>query len=313
MNIETRKQGKKRLYYLSHSFRDNGSVRKVRRFLGYDLDEKKIEILRAAAEAGILGQIEEYKKIGDPLHTVLSDVERRAIETLVAGSEIKVAHLSEKEWANFTANFTYDTNAIEGSAVTLKEVKGILARDEWPKERTKEDISETYGVSKAIEFIRKTDEHISIGLILEIHRISFSNSKGFAGRLREPGVEVVVADSRGNILHRGAPQKSITKLLTELIEWYKKNKKKYHPIVLAAVVHNQFESIHPFQDGNGRVGRILMNNILIKHGLPPVNIEFEKRSEYYSSLRAYERDANLRPTIELILKEYRRLKSQKSR
>jgi Fic family protein len=142
--------------------------------------------------------------------------------------------------------------------------------------------------------------------MLEIHRIVFSNSKDFAGRFREPGVEVVVADSRGNILHRGAPQRSIGKLLGELIGWYGKNRKKYHPVVLAAVVHNQFESIHPFQDGNGRVGRILMNNVLIKHGLPPVNIEFEKRSEYYSCLRAYENDGNLRPTIEFILKEYRR-------
>ncbi len=308
MNIEIRKRGKKKLYYLSHSFRDNGSVKKVRRFLGSDLSEKDIERLRIDAEAAIIQQIEEYKKIRDPLHTILSNDECKAIETLVSKGDIKVEHLSEEQWSKFTENFTYDTNAIEGSAITLREVRNILEKDKWPKKKSKEDISETYGVSNAIDFIRKTDDHISLGLILEIHRIVFGNSKDFAGKFREPGVEVVVADSRGNILHRGAPQKSIVKLLKELVDWYNDNNERYHPIVLASVAHNQFENIHPFQDGNGRVGRILMNNILIKHGFPPVNIELEKRFEYYSSLQAYERKGNLRPTIELILKEYRRLK-----
>jgi len=93
-----------------------------------------------------------------------------------------------------------------------------------------------------------------------------------------------------------------------VVTWYDKNKNNYHLIVLAAVVHNQFENIHPFQDGNGRVGRLLLNNILLKHNLPPVNIELKKRSEYYRSLQAYENEENIRPTIELILKGYKRLK-----
>ncbi len=308
MNIEIRKRGKRKLYYLSHSFRYNGRVRKVRRFLGSDLGGKEVEKLRTDAEAAIIRQVEEYRKISDPLHNMLSPEECEAVRKLVSGGKMRIEHLSEKEWDRFTEAFTYDTNAIEGSAVTLTEVRNILSKDEWPREKSKEDISETYGVSNAIEFIRKTEEHVSLGLILEIHRIVFGNSKDFAGRFREPGVEVVVSDSGRRILHRGAPQKSIVKLLRELVDWYAVNRKRYHPIVLASVVHDQFENIHPFRDGNGRVGRILMNNILIKHGFPPVNIELEKRSEYYSSIRAYEKDGNLRPTIELVLKEYRRLK-----
>ena len=77
--------------------------------------------------------------------------------------------------------------------------------------------------------------------------------------------------------------------------------------MLAAVVHNQFENIHPFQDGNGRVGRILLNSILLKHKMPPLNIELKNRHEYYAALQAYEKEHNLRPTIELMLKEYRNL------
>ena len=107
------------------------------------------------------------------------------------------------------------------------------------------------------------------------------------------------------MLHRGAPSAKVISLLEELIRWYKKNRKKYPPLVLAAVVHNQFEEIHPFQDGNGRVGRLLLNNILLKHKLPPVNIQLKNRGEYYAALQEYQKKGNIRPMIELILKEYK--------
>ena len=138
------------------------------------------------------------------------------------------------------------------------------------------------------------------------------NSKPFAGKLRKKGEEVVVLDNEGNVVHQGAPQARICHLLQELTEWCYKNKSKYPSLVLAAVVHNQFENIHPFRDGNGRVGRILLNNILIKHGLPPINIDFKNRMEYYASLRTYETYKDLKPTIDLYMKEYRELKKKLS-
>lgn len=119
-------------------------------------------------------------------------------------------------------------------------------------------------------------------------------------------------DNKSNVVHEGAPQARISRLLKELINWYEKNKLKYPALILAAVIHNQFENIHPFADGNGRVGRILLNNILIKHNLPPVSIDFKNRIEYYASLQAYEKNHDLKPTIELYLKEYKELKNKLS-
>jgi len=313
MHLEIRKKGKKKLYYLAHSFRHGNKVRKVRRYLGEDLKAEEIENLRKGAEKSILGQISSLRAVRDPLHTVLSPAEMGIIKVLIAKGDIKIRHLSEEEWLKFSEMFAYDTNAIEGSTVTASEARNIIEKHEWPSERSKEEISETYGVADAIKYIRETKDHISLSLIKQLHKIVFRNSKLFAGKFREPGIEVAVVDAGGNIIHKGAPQMQVANLLKELATWYEKNKNKYHPIVLAAVVHNQFESIHPFQDGNGRVGRLLLNNILLKHNMPPVNIELKNRGEYYSALRAYQNQSNIRPTIELILKEHKELKKSLKR
>ncbi len=309
MHIEIRKRKEKKLYYLAHSFRDAGKVRKFRRYLGADLTEKEIKEKRKKWEKPILDQITEYKKINDPLHTVLSKKDSETLNNLINRTDIQIKHLSEEDWLHFTELFTYDTNAIEGSTVTVSEVRNIIETDKWPAGKSREEIAETYGVAEAIKYVRESRDHISLDLIKELHKIVFKNSKPFAGEFRSKGIEVVIADAYGNIIHRGAPQQKIITLLTELIIWYNENQDRYHPIILGAVAHNQFENIHPFQDGNGRVGRLLLNNILLKHNLPPVNIELKNRDKYYGSLQAYEKEGNLRPTIELILKGYKKLKT----
>ncbi|MCD4739644.1 Fic family protein [archaeon] len=307
MFIEIRESGKRKKYYLVHSFRSGGKVKKIRRYLGANLSKKELEVKRTIAEKQVLNRIKAYKAIKDPLISMLSEDELKQLEELEAKEKFKVFHLSDEDWMKFAELFTYNTNAIEGSKIDQKDAVQILEDGKWP-DKPKGDIAETYGVAEAVNYIRKTKTHISLELIKELHKIVFKNSKLFAGDFRGEGVEVAVVDSLGQIVHRGAPSEKVSELLKELVEWYKKHKKKYPPLVLAAVMHNQFENIHPFQDGNGRVGRLLLNNILLKHGLPPVNIEFSRRREYYASLRSYETEHNLRPTIELLLSEYRKLR-----
>jgi len=306
MHIEKRRAGKRIKYYLAHAMRVDGKVRKIRVYLG--TKKENIKEKRSYAEEIIKKRIESYKKISDPFRTVLNSKEIEEIKSLEAKGSIKITHLTEDEWSRFTEAFVYDTNAIEGSTITFSEVRDILQKNEWPRERQKWEISETYGVHDAIDYIRKTKKHISLELIKEIHRIVFKNSKAFAGYFRKKGEEVAVVDAHGRIIHKGAPHHLVTKLLEDLIKWYHKNKNKYPPILLASVVHNQFETIHPFRDGNGRVGRLLLNNILLKHNKPPVNIELRNRKEYYAALRAYQEKGDIRPTIELIIKEYRNLR-----
>ena len=307
MYIEKRKERKGIKYYLSHSFREGNKVHKIRKFLGKNINEQELEERVEKARKIILEEITQYKIISDPLRTPLSKKEINFIQKLQVNQKLKITHLSEKQWKLFSELFTYDTNAIEGSELNQREVKEILEKDKWPK-KSKEDIAEAYGVDKAINFIREAKEHISIGFILELHRIVFNNSKSFAGEFRKKGEEVVVKDGLGNVVHYGAPQSRVIGLLKELVKWYNKNKDKYPALALAVVVHNQFENIHPFRDGNGRIGRILLNNILIKNNLSPVNINFKNRREYYSALQEYEKNHNIRPTIDLLVKEYKALK-----
>jgi Fic family protein len=309
MYVEKRKEGEKIKYYLAHSFREGGKVHKIRKFLGKNITDEELKERVIKAEKIILEEINQYKIINDPLKAPLSEEEIKFIEQLEINQKLRVFHLSEKQWKLFSELFTYNTNAIEGSELEQKEVKEILEKGKWPK-KSREDIAETYGVNEAIEFVKKTEKHISLKLVLHLHKIVFHNSKDFAGSFRKTGEEVVVRDGFGTIIHYGAPQSRVINLLKELIRWYDRNNKKYPGLILAAVIHNQFENIHPFKDGNGRVGRLLLNNILIKNKLPPVNIDFKNRREYYSALQEYEKNHNIRPMIDLLIKEYKSLKKR---
>src|SRR3989344_5420970 len=188
MHVEIRNVGRKKKYYLAHSFRHDGKVKKFRFYLGTDLTKTELNDKIKHAKEILDERIKEYGK---------------------------VLHLSEKNWAEFTKAFTYDTNAIEGSTVTFTEVSDILEKKEWPKEKQKWEISETYGVAEAVDFIRNSREDISLKLIKELHRIVFKNSKDFAGKFRKKGEEVAVVDAFGNIKHRGAPTSEIVRLLNE--------------------------------------------------------------------------------------------------
>lgn len=300
-------------YYLAHAYRKGSRVRKVRVFLGTDLGEGEAAERAKAAATKLEHRVAAAKELGDPYRTLLSPDEAKELTLLTTRVKVKLAHLSEVDWKNFTEEFTYATNAIEGSTVSKREVRQVLEDKEWPA-RSREEISETLGVAEAVRYIRRTKEVVSLPLVKELHRIVFKNSKPFAGETRKKSrAEVAVVDAGGVVVHRGAPARQVDSLLIRLAKWYRESAGSYPPLVLAAVVHNQFESIHPFEDGNGRVGRLLLVNGLIKHGLPPLNIELENRKEYYLALREYQSRGNLRPTIDLMLKEYRRLKGSLKR
>jgi Fic family protein len=309
VHVITHHENGRTKYYLASSYREGPKVVQVTVFLGTDLGTDEVATLAQRAKKRLEDKVRAARSISDPYRTVLTSGEMAELTLLMTKVKVKLAHLSEDDWKAFTEEFTYHTNAIEGSSVSKKEVRQVLSNERWP-DRSKEEIAETLGVAEAVKYLRQNDEPLSLELIKVLHKIVFKNSKTYAGETRQTsGVEVSVVDGFGNVVHRGTPANQVDSALRRLVKWYHDNSAKYAPFVLAAVVHNQFETIHPFQDGNGRVGRLLMINILLKHKMPPLNIELENRRQYYDALKEYQTTGNLRPTLDLMLKEYRRLKA----
>lgn len=295
MFVEIRKIGKKKKYYLVHSYRAGDEVKRISRYLGSNLSEKELIALRQRAEELILGQAKE-KSIFE------FELSKKEIERYKRFEKpIKIEHLQKINWRGFTENFTYHTNAIEGSTLALSEVKEIIEERHIP--HNSEEL-EAEGVARAIDYIKKTNKKMGIELIQELHFFCFGKTKPFAGKLRN--VEVVIRDGHGNIVHQGAPSAIVGKLLLSLAKWYESHKNKYPPLLLAALIHDEFENIHPFQDGNGRVGRLLLNYVLIKHNYPPININVKDRTHYYKVLQAFEKRNNIKPTLKFLISQYKK-------
>ncbi len=263
MFIEKRKTKTGIKYYLTHSYRKKGKVKKIRKYLGKDLSKKELKKEREEAKKELKKEIKQIR-----IEIFNFTLKSEEVDKLNNLSEVEIKHLDKSDWKKFEEDFVYNTNAIEGSTVRLDEVKTILQKK--PKTTDPEE-KETINVLEAIEFIKNNqDRDLSLGLIKKLHQICFKGSKSFAGRLRDK--EVVIRNAKGEIIHRGVPSEEVKDYLKEMIEWYKENKDKFKLIVLAALIHNQFEHIHPFEDGNGRVGRLLLNFVLLKNDYPPINI-----------------------------------------
>ena len=184
----------------------------------------------------------------------------------------------EKELQEIAIAFTYNTNAIEGSSITLEETRLILEDDVAPSKPLRE-IRETESHSKVFLEMLKTDEEISEELLLKWHKEIFEETKpDIAGQFR-------------NLLVRVGPYvaldwRDLEKLVKQLMTFV--NESKLNPVEIAVRAHYMFEKIHPFGDGNGRIGRLLMNYVLWKKGYPMLIIEYRKRKTYYKALERTE-------------------------
>jgi Fic family protein len=185
----------------------------------------------------------------------------------------------EKELSSFMIKFTYDTQKIEGSKLTLKDTANLLERGISPKERPIRDIKEAEAHKKVFYEMLKYDKDLSMQIVLYWHKKLFEESdKEIAGKIREHGVQISMSK-----FMPPSPVELQT-LLREFFDWYNQNKNKIVPVELAALVHLKFVSIHPFSDGNGRISRLMMNFVLHKCGFPMLDIPYAKRTGYYNAL-----------------------------
>ena len=265
VSLKTKKVGDKTYYYLSHTYREKGKVKYKEVYLGTKVPSDLVSI-----KSKLLLDI--YK---EKWFTVFERIKKGYTKE----QKILPLEVKEKELERFASKFTYDTNRIEGSSLSYKNVVQLLERGISPKDKPIWDIKEAEAHKKVFFEMLKYDGDLSLAITLKWHKELFSETKkDLAGKLRI--YRVYISGS----MHKPPPPEEVEMRITDLFKWYSRESKKMNPVELAALLHLKFETIHPFGDGNGRIGRMIMNFVLYHNGYPMLDIKYTNRMDYYKAL-----------------------------
>ena len=277
--IETIKRNKKEYYYLTKNVRLSlNKWKKIRIFLG-DKKPSKEELKKRTKE--IEEKAKPFLKISNYTH--LSEQDAETLQDLKESYKVWLKHIpkSVKEKLNedFVIRFTYHSNAIEGNRLTLRQTALILKDKVIPSGVRAEDYNEAINGKECLHYIKNYKGELNMGFLEKINGILTKNTGVvYVGRIRFFNVKIQGSN------HIPPPHTEVKKHMLNFFKWYSANKTKLHPFELAALIHAKLAWIHPFEDGNGRTARTIMNFILMKKGFPMFFIPFEKREQYYLSL-----------------------------
>lgn len=186
----------------------------------------------------------------------------------------------------FELEMTYNSNAIEGNSLTLKETFLVINEGLTIKGKPLKDHLEAKDHHEALEMVYELINHdsqptLSEHLIRTLHQLVVKKTdEEFAGRYRTSTVFIGGAD------HTPPDALHVPAQMRKLMTWYTKEQTSLHPVELAAMLHHKLVFIHPFFDGNGRTARLVMNVILMRAGYPLVIILKNDRQKYYRALQA---------------------------
>ena len=252
-----------------------GVIRKGNLYMIPENAQKPLDGRRS--RAGVLAEIEQKR---DRLN---------AMRPLTPG---EVKRLQEE----FMVEFTYNSNAIEGNTLTLKETAMVLDGMTIDQKPLKDHL-EAVGHRDAflyIQDIAKQELPLSEFVIKNIHSLVLMNQPEDKGVYRRIPVRIMGAYTEPVQPYLIEPK------ITELLKVNEERKVTMNNIERIARFHLEFEGIHPFIDGNGRTGRLIMNLDLIRNGYPAINVKFADRKKYYDAFDAYFRDGNAEEMTELI-------------
>lgn len=314
--IHVKRIGDKKYYTLRVSIRKgNKVITKDIANLGDDLSKVNIEDLEKKYKKGIRKSyhtirklldsnhyLEEAKKLKlkkDSFFTKEQILEIEAVKIHYQKNFLRLDHLTKQDvLEGFLINFAVNSTSIEGNTITLKEAYNLFKENITPKKPLR-DVYDLMNTKNVIEFLQEKKSEINSDLIINIHDMlleNIDNRKGFRnhdirifGQPFKPSLAIYVKADIGLLLN-----------------WYNENNNKIHPLALAAFFHHKFEKIHPFSDGNGRTGRVLLNYILSFSGYPPLIINRRFRKEYLKVMN--EADNALKNNLmSMDLKHYRGL------
>ena len=197
------------------------------------------------------------------------------------GKDALLKLISEAE----IAEQVYNSNAIENSTLTLEETEKILLQIDLDRFITEREIFEAKNLGRVVSYInnRAKEQELTLEVILSLHKMLISNIRDdVAGRFRKDNEYVRVGS------HIAPNPKEVEDRLLKMLSEY--NAASYESIIRRiAKLHLVFEYIHPFVDGNGRIGRVINNYLLIREGFVPINIKFIDRKKYYEAFNEFDK------------------------
>lgn len=293
--IHVKRIGGKKYYTLRISVRDGENViTKDLCSLGSDLSKIKIEDLEKKYHQEIRDSYDTIKKFLDTNYHYEKSKNKKLkkdeffsheqvinIDAILEHFNTKYKRLDKQTQADFLdkflINFAVNSTSIEGNTITLKEADRLINEDIIPKNRTLREVNDLTNTKKTVEFLNETKPDITLELIEQIHDMLLENIDERKGYRNHP-IKIL-----GQPFKPSPPQyvKADVRLL---LNWLKENEDKMHLLALVTFFHHKFENIHPFSDGNGRTGRVLMNYVLSSLGYPPFVISRRFRKEYLDSM-----------------------------
>lgn len=267
VSIVRRKVGKKEYQYLHYTYRLNGKVNSI----DMRLDEK-FQTIDEGKKQFIILIVE--KRWQNAIDQILKNY-TKSLNGMSNVTKLKLHHARG-------IGFTFATNKIEGSTLSLSDVYNVVDNNILPKKSMirPDDITEAKTHMKVYKDMMEYDGDICWDIILEWHDRIFSLTKpSIAGLIREWEVEIA-----GSKYTPPKKKKEILNLIEKLYDWYNEEKNKMNPVLLACLFSLEFVSIHPYGDGNGRMGRLLMNFILSKNNYPIFIINPDSKYGYIKAL-----------------------------
>ena len=262
----------------------------------WGISDRRIRVL--CSEGKIPGAYQEGRGWKIPADAKKpSDGRYKSKESLFAQIERKKAELDSKRpltegeaarlYEEFVVEYTYNSNAIEGNTLTLQETDLVLQGLTIAQKPLK-DHMEAVGHKEAFDYVSelvKENVPVSESIIKQIHYLVLADKKDDRGVYRR--VPVRIMGAHHDPVQPYLIQPKMEQLLLNLDE------STEYIITKLARFHIEFESIHPFIDGNGRTGRLLVNLELMKAGYPPIDIKFTDRAAYYNAFNEYHVKHNL--------------------
>jgi len=199
----------------------------------------------------------------------------------VIGKDALIKLIAETE----IAEQVYNSNAIENSTLTLEETEKILLQIDLDRYISEREIFEAKNLARVVEYKDKKakEQELTLEVILSLHKMLISNIRDdIAGRFREDNEFVRVGS------HIAPAQKEVIERLEKMFAEYNGAASHENIIKRIARLHLTFEYIHPFVDGNGRIGRVINNYLLIREGFVPINIKFIDRAKYYEAFKEFD-------------------------